>query len=460
MLRRLAGLVFAFGLIGLARANAAVIERVGAPEKICQLTGDIDWESGKPTAARTYANFGLDAADLGYPIEHDGKLILLFGDSWPTMQKPGTQAEEPPNDAVGIVTRKEAPDSADCLGMTINDVAGQTMQIEGKGEALKIYQPATVVSPKPIQQGFFDVPTGGVSVGGALYGFFWADHCAKGHAVGPGPDPLARPAQKDDRCPEDDVQNSIGRGVMARSDDDGRTFHNAADLPLGFVYSIAVNEAAEKGVAETKASLVYIFGAPRYRASVPYLAEATVADFANPASWRFYAGQGGDGQPKWVDAKRWAQSYSAKTPGDWHPPAGAPEIFSADGGKEACVGEMSITWNKVLNKWLMLYNCHGIEARVADRVWGPWSEPATILDPGKDDVSCKLVMSAKGCGDRRDFWPSRRPDAKTVVSGGFYAPFVLNRYTQGSGGKAVVYWLLSTWNPYEVSVMRSTIAAH
>jgi len=54
--------------------------RIGSSEKICQLIGDVDWETGRPTAARTFANFGLDAADLGYPVEHDGKLILLFGD--------------------------------------------------------------------------------------------------------------------------------------------------------------------------------------------------------------------------------------------------------------------------------------------------------------------------------------------------------------------------------------------
>jgi hypothetical protein len=38
-------------------------------QKVCQLTGDVDWETGQPTAARTLTNFGLDAVDLGYPVE-------------------------------------------------------------------------------------------------------------------------------------------------------------------------------------------------------------------------------------------------------------------------------------------------------------------------------------------------------------------------------------------------------
>ncbi len=74
-------------LLGLTVAGAAEtrvpppVARIGSTEKICQLTGDLDWETGRPTAARTLSNFGLDAVDLGYPVEHDGKLILLFGDS-------------------------------------------------------------------------------------------------------------------------------------------------------------------------------------------------------------------------------------------------------------------------------------------------------------------------------------------------------------------------------------------
>jgi hypothetical protein len=281
----LAAIVCGMILSWVLPANADTLTRGGAPEKICQLTGETDWQTGKPTEARTYSRFGLDAADLGYPIEHDGKLILLFGDSWPTMQKPGTLAEDPPNDAVGIVTARAAPTSATCLGMTINDMAGESMRIEGEGDPLTIYQPSTVVSPKPISQGFFDVPTGGVSVGGVLYGFFWTAHCAKGHAIHPSPDaPLARP-KADAVCPEDDARNSVGHGVMARSTDDGRSFHDAVNLPPGFVDTIAVNPVGEGA----NPGGVLIFGAPRYRASVPYLAEATPGSFPNPQRWRFMA---------------------------------------------------------------------------------------------------------------------------------------------------------------------------
>ena len=56
----------------------------------------------------------------------------------------------------------------------------------------------------------------------------------------------------------------------------------------------------------------------------------------------------------------------------------------------------------------------------------------------------------------------RHVDGK-FVSGSFYAPFVLDRYTTkadlpGAPG-ATIYWLVSTWNPYEVTVVRTTLQA-
>lgn len=68
-------------------------------------------------------------------------------------------------------------------------------------------------------------------------------------------------------------------------------------------------------------------------------------------------------------------------------------------------------------------------------------------------------MGPQGCGKRRNFWPERHRDGK-FVSGGLYAPFVLNRYTRAAGGpgrRSTIYWVVSMWNPYEVAVMRTTL---
>jgi hypothetical protein len=142
----LAILTFPFVFAGSPGASAtdrgapAPVARIGGTEKICQLTGERDWETGEPTSARTFTNFGLDAADLGYPIEHAGKLILLFGDSWPPRHPGGAAGEIPPDDAVGVVTRREPPGSdGKCLEMRIHHRLGPR----------PIFAPATVIGPTP-----------------------------------------------------------------------------------------------------------------------------------------------------------------------------------------------------------------------------------------------------------------------------------------------------------------------
>jgi hypothetical protein len=431
------------------------VTRVGTSDKICQLTGDTDWETGRPTPGRTFTNFGLDAADLGYPVEHAGKLFLLFGDSWPPPHPPGSAAEVPPDDAVGVIVRREPPTSDKCLEMQVNRKPG----------AAKMFEPATIVGPTKIKQGFFNVPSGGVGSPDGLYAFFWTDHCVDGNPISPMPDnPLARP-QPSRKCPENDNLNSIGRGVMARSEDDGRTFSHVVPMPTGFVYATAVNATPQPGLPEDQRLGYFIFGVTRYRAGVPYLANAPEETLANPASWRFFSGRAPDGQPKWVTHEEWmrgAATPPAPAPHAWRPP-GEAEIFIPvlEGGR--CIGEFSITWNPPLHMWLMLYQCPGgVLARVAPAPWGPWSLPTSILGPG-DKLGCRLLMIPDGCGNRRDFWPTEHHNGK-FVGGGTYAPYVLNRYTtaadnEGSGRSTTIYWVVSSWNPYEVSVMRSTLHA-
>jgi len=232
-------------------------------------------------------------------------------------------------------------------------------------------------------------------------------------------------------------------------------------MPPGFVYVTAVNSRQQVDLPESQRSGVYVFGVPRYRASAPYLAQAPIESFADPDTWRFFVGRADNGQPRWASRVEWTRGAAPDGPlsAGWRPP-GEAEIFIPvlEGGR--CIGEFSVTWNSPLQMWLMLYNCPGgILARVAPAPWGPWSLPTTILGPN-DNLGCRLLMLPEGCGKRRDFWPSQHVNGK-FVGGGTYASYVLNRYTTaagvGSGRSSTIYWVVSTWNPYEVSVMRTTL---
>ncbi|HVT57148.1 MAG TPA: DUF4185 domain-containing protein [Thermoanaerobaculia bacterium] len=464
--------------LGLPHLRAAepgapvAVVRIGRSEKICQLTGDTDWETGRPTAARTFANAGLDAADLGYPVEHGGKLILLFGDSWPPPHGGGAAGEIPADDAVGVSLRSAPPTGADgrCLELEVHHdmlPAGHARAGARQPQAAHPprFAPATIVGPALVKQGFFNVPAGGVSAGGALFAFFWTDHCSDPNRLKPSPgDPLARPSTDPAHdCPETDHRNSLGRGVLARSDDLGRTFSQVVAMPTGFVYATAVNAEPLRELPAAQRLGVFIFASPRYRASAPYLAYAPAQSFADPGSWRFFTGRAADGQPKWVSRDAWAGPSgppNAARTAPWNAP-GEPELLAAGPPGERSVGELSVTWNRPLGMWLMLHgSARGIVARVARAPWGPWSEPSTILS-GDDGLGCRLVMTENGCGGRRDFWPGKRKNGK-FVGGGLYAPYVLNRYTTAAAGDgasrgATIYWLISTWNPYEVTVMRTTL---
>jgi hypothetical protein len=410
----------------------------GRSEKVCQLTSDLDWESGLPTTARTQSRFGLGAADLGYPVEHQGRLMLLFGDSWPThVGHPGDEFQ-PKDDSVGWIASRTAPTRSRCPDLVVNSEAGPK------------FAPANVTGPLGAMQGYFNVPSGGVSGGGGVTAFFWTNHCGEPTPldVNP-PNPLARPAPTN-KCPESEQRNSVGRGVMARSEDNGKTFNGAVPMPVGFVYSTALDATVVEGAPREQSLGTYVFAVPRYRASVPYLAYAPPGLLRDPSSWLFFVGRKPDATPSWTSADAWNRG----TGGAWKPP-GSPELFDSD----RCVGEFSITWNKPLGAWLMLYNCaQGIVARTANAPWGPWSASTVILAGDKDGAPCRLLMTEQGCGNQE-----RYHDQNRFVAGGLYAPFVLDRYTEGlpssllGARRARIYWLVSTWDPYQVSVMRTDL---
>ena len=432
----IAALCVALSAAGCTPDPSGKVLSFGTSEKVCQLTGDRDWATSAETTARSGASFGLVGTDLGYPVEHNGKMALLFGDSR-TEPPRNAGASGPPDDAVGWVTTRAPPSEQRCTDMTINHSA-QRNPI------------SPVVGPPAIKQGLFNVPSGGVSSDGVLYAFFWTDHCS---------------GQPNVPCPESDSLNSIGRGVLARSSDAGQTFVNPVLMPRDFVYSTAVDSKTAVGLPAEQRIGVYVFGVPRYRESVPYLAYAPLGATGDPSAWLFFVGRKPDGQPMWVTRDAWESR-----PGRVSPP-GHPDLFDAT-DRNRCVGEFSVTWNSALHAWLLLYNCNLSEtsqvvlARVAPAPWGPWSGASVMLNPHRDDSWCHLLWKApgkgNGCDTREDEWGGS-PETAGKLDGAFYAPFVMERYStpvrtfMPYRRSATIYWLLSTWNPYQVIVMKTTL---
>jgi hypothetical protein len=473
-----------------------------ASEKVCQLTGKADWDTGENIAERTGAElpFGFTGTDGGYPVEHNSPnhpkgMALFFGDSRfkPPRLDP-EHVEDIPDDAIGWISTHSPPNSDRCLGvMTIN--------------------PKSPVVGPTIKQGLFNVATGGISSAGVLYGFFWTAHCNS-------PDDKAK-------CPENASLNRWGTGYLAESHDDGETFVDRTPMPRDFVLSTAVDGETAFDLPPEQRLGIYVFGVPRHRDSVPYLAYAPPGTIADPGAWKFFVGRKPNGQPSWIDREEWDGGHRP----------GHPDLFESIGCGPH-VGEFSVTWNRVLHVWLLLYqDCNPsgsggqvVVFRVAAAPWGPWSDASILLDPNRDHPWCHLlweVPRVKRCGilrieienskkhiavlteeidgatgtlkqhltlqrnialqqlarDKVDLTRCDRSppggiggcdaghhDDWTGVAklsgnqnGDFYAPYVMERYTTSeqtflpSRRRATIYWLLSTWNPYQVVVMKTSL---
>lgn len=226
------------------RASDTTFTLVGTSEKVCQLNGDTDWKTGLPTAAQTATNFGMYAADLGAPVDTGGStLYFLFGDTWPSFPPPPVGVK-PPNDSVGTSTLTTTPGSNTCLDLQIATVPSSTPPT---------FAPP-VVTPT-IDQGSFNVPSGGVYADPSLYVFFWTKHCDHPSLLVPLPsDPLKRPMATSGTggapdCSEKAKLNSIGISVLGQSAGTSDVAFNTptgVTMPSGFVYVNAVDSGAQR----------------------------------------------------------------------------------------------------------------------------------------------------------------------------------------------------------------------
>ncbi len=367
----------------------------GSTRKVSQLTGEIDRERQQPTANRTESRFGLVGTDLGASFEHLGRIYFLFGDTRSTT--PPNNYRPPSGDSIAYTQSRNPESGVDLQFVTAPD-----------GHYLSPHIPG-------ISLGGWEVPTGGFSAHGRMYVFFTTD--AR-------PDPL--------------TGAMMGRSILARSDDGGRSFHYLYDVSRERFINISpvvVNNREISGLPNPAGQGVLLWASGPYRRSNPYLAYLPLDAVEDRRALRYFAGsEAGSSRPVW----------SAEE-------AAATSLFS-----HPCIGELSVSWNRFLSKWLMLYNCdqpHGINFRVADTPWGPWSPGARLFDPWADGGYCHFIHVS---------WDDRNCDAvhdpgRERETGGPYGPYVISPYTTGDMTRTTIYYVMSTWNPYNIVLMRSTL---
>jgi len=236
------------------------------------------------------------------------------------------------------------------------------------------------------------------------------------------------------------------RSVLARSQDDGRTWTSLYDLSAAtadgdmtnakFInVSIAeINAEDWPGLPSKKGKTVLIWGSGVYRKSNVCLACIPSAQIADKSALRYYSGLSPDGAPIWE------KKESRAKPLFDHP----------------VIGEFSTAWAPPVARWIMLYNSskpRGITMRTAKAPWGPYAQSQIIMQPWNDGAYGKFMHVSWQHSRQDEFHDKNRQD----IWGGEYGPYIIARFTTGDSARCEIFYTMSTWNPYQVVLMRSEV---
>jgi hypothetical protein len=168
---------------------------------------------------------------------------------------------------------------------------------------------------------------------------------------------------------------------------------------------------------------VYSYGTPNGRQGAAYVSRVLEKDILDVSKYEYYSKGNPGGWFGW-----------GATPAGWqrNNPAAATPVFGQDQG--ACgvanagnqVSEMSVQYNKQLNKYVTLYGdqFNNIVMRTSDTPQGTWSAAKVLI--------------------------GQQP-------GGIYAP-MMHPWSPSTMGKGTdLYWNLSWWGEYNVSLMRTDL---
>ena len=148
---------------------------------------------------------------------------------------------------------------------------------------------------------------------------------------------------------------------------------------------------------------------------------------------------------------------------------------------------MSVSWVAPIARWVLIYGGDldlgvasyynpgaartpggAIQIRFAEQPWGPWSPPQPLLsagDPEHPEMSGGQyapggILYHPDCrGEACVPGDPPNPAASDIVKWGWlYGPNVIDCWTTAHDADAVdLYWNVSTWNPYQVVLMRTRI---
>jgi hypothetical protein len=274
------------------------------------------------------------------------------------------------------------------------------------------------IQPPGISMGAFEVPVAGINLGGQVYVAVSTNHNEAGTT---------------DR-------SVLTKFTLPASFQPLRTI---SQLPDGhFVkMSVHLDPGATAGLP-SGGPFVFVWGTGPYRKSDAYLSIVPAAQFESGTGTKYFAGLDVSSAPTWSDKESDAKAIV----------------------QNGTMGDLSVTWCKDLSLWLMTYDSRapapaGILFSYSKTPWGPWSEPQLIFNPVRDGAMGKFIHNPQASPDDGLAGPviGKGQANPGAVRGGDYAPYVVERWTKVQGSELTIYYVLSTWNPYVVVLMKSRL---
>jgi hypothetical protein len=274
------------------------------------------------------------------------------------------------------------------------------------------------IQPPGVSMGAFEVPVAGISLGGQMYVAVSTNH-------------------SEDR--------STDRSVLTKFTPpaDFQPLRTISQLPAGRFVKMSLHiEPGTIAGLPPGGPFILTWGTGAYRKSDAYLSIVPAAQFESGRETRYFAGLDGRSAPVWSEKESDARAIV----------------------QNGTMGDLSVTWCKDLGLWLMTYDSRepaprGILFAYSRTPWGPWSAPQIIFNAMRDGAVGKFIHNPElnpndGLAGPVIGKGQANPQA---VRGGAYAPYVVERWTKVEGPELSIYYVLSTWNPYVVVLMKSRL---
>ncbi len=274
------------------------------------------------------------------------------------------------------------------------------------------------IQPPGISMGAFEVPVAGISLGGQVYVVVSTNH-SEGRAT--------------------------DRSVLTKFTPPAnfQPLRTISQLPEGHFVKMSLHmEPAAIAGLPSGGPFVLVWGTGPYRRSDAYLSIVPAAQFESGAGTRYFAGWDAGSAPIWSEKESDSRAIV----------------------QNGTMGDLSVTWCKDLGLWLMTYDSRepapqGILFSYSRTPWGPWSEPQIIFNAVRDGAIGKFIHNPQANPDDGLAGPviGKGQANPRAVRGGAYAPYVIERWTKTQGSELSIYYVLSTWNPYVVVLMKSRL---